>query len=75
MFAGHSAFKKIQPFWSAYRTQNYGYSKFHFVNGTHLLVEWVDDEQDGKVTDSNWIIKHKHGAGTYDCHLREGKRL
>ncbi|KAF6030061.1 hypothetical protein EB796_011612 [Bugula neritina] len=45
MFAGHSAFKKIQPFWSAYRTQNYGYSKFHFVNGTHLLVEWVSKER------------------------------
>ncbi|KAF6028759.1 ACP7 [Bugula neritina] len=74
MQSGHDAFEPEVPFWSAYRTQNYGYSRLHITNATHMLVEWVDDEQDGKVTDSIWVIKNKHGAGTYDCHLKEEKR-
>ncbi|KAF6028744.1 ACP7 [Bugula neritina] len=74
MQSGHDAFEPEVPFWSAYRTQNYGYSRLHITNATHMLVEWVDDEQDGKVTDSLWVIKNKHGAGTYDCHFKEEKR-
>ncbi|KAF6035235.1 hypothetical protein EB796_006439 [Bugula neritina] len=74
MYAEHSDFTKDKPFWSAYRARNYGYNKFHISNSTHIFVEWVDDELNGKITDSFWIIKSKHGKGTYDCHLRQGKR-
>ncbi|KAF6030075.1 ACP7 [Bugula neritina] len=74
MYAEHDGFTKDKPFWSAYRALNYGYNKFHISNSTHIFVEWVDDELNGKITDSFWIIKSKHGKGTYDCHLRQGKR-
>lgn len=43
MSAGHDPFRPTQPFWSAYRTLNYGYSRFHINNSTHVLIEWVSE--------------------------------
>lgn len=30
-------------------------------NETHLYLEQVSDDQNGKVVDSIWLIKNKHG--------------
>ncbi|XP_067939380.1 acid phosphatase type 7-like [Watersipora subatra] len=74
MSSDHDPFVPVKPFWSAYRTTNYGYSKLHIDNSTHVLLEWVDDEKNGEITDSVWIAKKQHGAGTYTCHLKDLKR-
>ncbi|XP_064622970.1 acid phosphatase type 7-like isoform X1 [Lineus longissimus] len=55
--------------WSALRTTDYGYNRVKVVNSTHLYFEYVSDVQGGRVMDSIWYIKDKHGPGLYTCHL------
>ncbi|KAI3378668.1 hypothetical protein SNEBB_005596 [Seison nebaliae] len=57
----HTIFSKDDPKWSAFRTEDYGYSKFHIFNQTHIHVQYISDDQSGKVVDDIWIIKHSHG--------------
>lgn len=59
MQSGHDAFEPEVPFWSAYRTQNYGYSRLHITNATHMLVEWVSVaivHVQGRVTPSQFPL-------------------
>jgi len=49
------------PPWSAFRSSDYGYSHMTVVNSTHLNFEQISDVQNGKVIDSIWIQKDKHG--------------
>lgn len=86
--------------WSAFRSTDYGYSRMHVVNGTHLYLEQVSDDQVsthrgecahnhskkwtdstlraknndkefsvcfqyGKVIDSIWVVKEKHGFSAW----------
>jgi len=51
------------------RSDDYGYNRIKVHNATHLYFEYVSDNQDGKVLDSVWYIKEKHGPGLYTCHL------
>jgi hypothetical protein len=46
---------------SAFRANDYGYSRMQVFNATHLYMEQVSDDQKGKVIDNFWIIKDKHG--------------
>jgi hypothetical protein len=41
-----------------------GYSRLHVANGTHLLLEYVDNKA-GAVLDSVWIVKD---AARHDAH-------
>ena len=41
MWSDHDPFIPDKPYWSAYRTLNYGYSKLYIENSTHILMEWV----------------------------------
>lgn len=54
-------FVKDVPEWSAFRTSDYGYTRMKVHNATHLYLEQVSDDQDGKIIDSVWLIKDKHG--------------
>uniref|UniRef100_A0A672H5U7 Purple acid phosphatase n=1 Tax=Salarias fasciatus TaxID=181472 RepID=A0A672H5U7_SALFA len=51
--------------WSAFRSTDYGYSRMHVVNATHLYLEQVSDDQDGKVIDNIWVVKEKHGFSAW----------
>ncbi|CAL1575027.1 unnamed protein product [Knipowitschia caucasica] len=51
--------------WSAFRSTDYGYTRMQAVNATHLYLEQVSDDQDGKVIDSIWLLKDKHGPSAW----------
>jgi acid phosphatase type 7 len=46
---------------SAFRANDYGYTRMQVFNATHLYMEQVSDDQKGKVIDNFWIIKDQHG--------------
>ncbi|XP_015910292.2 acid phosphatase type 7 [Parasteatoda tepidariorum] len=47
--------------WSAARYSDYGYTRLHIINNTHLYMEQVSDDQNGAVLDQMLLIKDKHG--------------
>ncbi|XP_029937763.1 acid phosphatase type 7 isoform X1 [Myripristis murdjan] len=63
--------EKIDPFnpnpkeWSAFRSRDYGYTRMQVVNSTHVYLEQVSDDQYGKVIDSIWVVKEKHGFSAW----------
>ncbi|KAL5008590.1 hypothetical protein ScPMuIL_014171 [Solemya velum] len=58
--------KKGLP-WSAFRSNDYGFSRMTIHNNTHLYLEQVSDDKNGTVIDKMWLKKDRHGAGTFDC--------
>ena len=57
----HDDFNKDHPDWSAFRSTDYGYSRFYFANSTHMRVQQVNAEKNGTVIDEVWIVQHSHG--------------
>nr|XP_020642838.1 acid phosphatase type 7 isoform X1 [Pogona vitticeps] len=63
--------ERLDPFvpeprkWSAVRIEDYGYTRMQIFNRTHLWLEQVSDDQDGKVVDGIWLIKGKRGPGAW----------
>lgn len=55
----HSSFEKNMPDWSAFHSEDYGYTRMKAANKTHLYFEQVSVEKKGLVIDSFWIIKDK----------------
>lgn len=56
-------FKNVSiPEWSAFRSDDYGYTRLKVYNETHLHVEQVSDNKEGLVIDFFWLIKEKHGS-------------
>ncbi|XP_034111959.1 acid phosphatase type 7 isoform X3 [Drosophila albomicans] len=55
-------FSKVLPEWNAFHSNDYGYTRLKAHNATHLYFEQVSDDKDGKIVDSFWVIKDKHGA-------------
>ncbi|KAK7462485.1 hypothetical protein BaRGS_00038454 [Batillaria attramentaria] len=53
--------------WSAFRTDDYGYTRMRIPNATHLHLDEISTDKEGAVVDSVWIIKEKHGPGLYTC--------
>uniref|UniRef100_A0A8C7XRB4 Purple acid phosphatase n=1 Tax=Oryzias sinensis TaxID=183150 RepID=A0A8C7XRB4_9TELE len=51
--------------WSAFRSTDYGYSRMHIINASHIYLEQVSDDQHGKVIDSIWVVKEKHGFSSW----------
>ncbi|XP_043292309.1 acid phosphatase type 7 isoform X1 [Cervus canadensis] len=41
--------------WSALRVKEYGYTRLHILNGTHVHIQQVSDDQDGKIVDDVWV--------------------
>ncbi|XP_076441742.1 acid phosphatase type 7-like [Babylonia areolata] len=58
----HDYFKNNTAPWSAFRSDDYGYTRMTINNATHLYMEQVSVEQDGKIIDSFWLKKDHHGA-------------
>ncbi|KAM6961305.1 acid phosphatase type 7 [Aplochiton taeniatus] len=61
----HDPFVPDPRDWSAFRSTDYGYTRMELVNNTHLYLEQVSDDQDGKVIDSIWVVKDKHGYSAW----------
>lgn len=64
----HEPFTRLQPSWSAFRSNSFGYSVATIYNSTHLRWQQVQTdptefpESDyGRIIDDAWIIQHKHG--------------
>ncbi|CAG4992567.1 unnamed protein product [Colias eurytheme] len=55
-------FKPHPAEWSAFRSSDYGYTRFKAYNNTHIYFEQVDVDLKGQVVDSVWIVKDKHAA-------------
>ncbi|CAF2391579.1 unnamed protein product [Rotaria sp. Silwood2] len=51
--------------WTAFQNNDYGYTRMNIYNASHLYLEQVSDDQGGKVVDSMWLIKSKHGSYSY----------
>lgn len=58
----NSPFKHHPAEWSAFRSTDYGYSRLKAYNKTHLYIDQVDVNLNGKVIDAFWIVKEKHEA-------------
>lgn len=61
----HDPFVPEPKEWSAFRSADYGYTRMQVVNHTHLYLEQVSDDQFGKVIDSIWVVKDKHGFSAW----------
>lgn len=55
----HDGFRPSLSF-SAFRSTDYGYTRMQVFNSSHLYLEQVSDDQNGKIIDSIWLIKDKH---------------
>ncbi|XP_044523339.1 acid phosphatase type 7 [Gracilinanus agilis] len=51
--------------WSAVRVKEYGFTRLHILNGTHLHLQQVSDDQDGKIVDDVWLVRPRQGRRTY----------
>ncbi|XP_018318825.1 acid phosphatase type 7 [Agrilus planipennis] len=45
------------PAFSAFRSSDYGYTRFKSYNNSHVYLEQVSDDKNGDIIDSFWIIK------------------
>ncbi|KAL8620015.1 hypothetical protein ACOMHN_015297 [Nucella lapillus] len=57
----HNPFNKTTAPWSAFRSVDYGYTRMTVHNASHLYMEQVSDDQEGKIVDSMWLKKDHHG--------------
>lgn len=58
---GREPFVKNIPPWSAFHSQDWGYTRMKAYNKTHLYFEQVSDDKDGAIIDSFYVIKDYHG--------------
>lgn len=58
---GRDNFIPNRPYWSAFTSRDYGYTRLKAFNSTHLYLEQVSDDKEGAVIDSFWIVKDSHG--------------
>ncbi|RWS28741.1 Iron/zinc purple acid phosphatase-like protein, partial [Leptotrombidium deliense] len=58
---GIDPFVKHPPAWSAVRISDYGFTRMHIMNKTHLYMEQVSDDKNGTVVDKMLLIKDTHG--------------
>ncbi|XP_060789936.1 acid phosphatase type 7 [Neoarius graeffei] len=58
----HDGFIPKPRDWSAFRSTDYGYTRMHLINSTHIYLEQVSDDQSGKIIDSFTLIKEVHGT-------------
>lgn len=56
----HDEFSSDAPYWSAFRSTDYGYMRLKVFNRTHLYTEQISEDLDGLVIDHFWLVKDKH---------------
>ncbi|PNF29564.1 Acid phosphatase type 7 [Cryptotermes secundus] len=57
-----SPFRGDLPYWSAFRSTDYGYMRMRIFNKTHLYMEQISVDKEGEVIDHIWLIKNSHGS-------------
>lgn len=62
---GRENFNATKPYWSAFQSRDYGYTRLKAHNNTHLYLEQVSDDKEGAVIDSFYIVKKSHGPYKY----------
>ena len=69
----HEGFSIIQPSWSAFRSNTFGYSVMEVHNATHVHWQQIQtdptffkDEVYGRVIDDTWFVQHNHGPFSAD---------
>ena len=67
---GQSQFDPIPFPWSAFRSDDFGYTKMKILNGTHLSLDQVSIDQGGVLIDKMMLVKNKHGMGSFTCHMK-----
>ena len=65
---GQTQFDPIPYPWSAFRSDDFGYTRMKIMNTTHLMLEQVSVDKGGKIIDSLTLVRNKHGQGMYNCH-------
>lgn len=70
-----SHFDNKPPAWSAFRSSDYGYTRMHVLNKTHINFEQVSDDKGGQIIDQFTIIKTYHGPYTKPGTVRAHKPL
>ncbi|CAH0561321.1 unnamed protein product [Brassicogethes aeneus] len=58
---GREDFTPYRPYWSAFISRDYGYTRLKAYNSTHLNLIQISDDKEGQIIDDFWIIKDKHG--------------
>ncbi|CAL1531234.1 unnamed protein product, partial [Lymnaea stagnalis] len=58
----HDNFDNTTDPWSAFRSDDYGYTRMKVYNSTHLYMEQVSDDKGGAIIDKLMIIKNFHGS-------------
>jgi len=54
---GREPFFKVIPKWSAFHSQDYGYTRLKAENKTHIHFEQVSVDKKGSLIDAIWIVK------------------
>lgn len=62
---GREDFNITRPYWSAFQSRDYGYTRLKAYNSSHLYLEQVSDDKNGAIIDSFWIVKKEHGPYAY----------
>ncbi|KAM5146517.1 acid phosphatase type 7 isoform 1-T3 [Mantella aurantiaca] len=63
--------ERLDPFfplhreWSAVRIEDYGYTRIHIANKSHIHIQQVSDDRNGEIVDDIWLIKDKHQMNRY----------
>jgi len=65
---GQTGFDKKPWSYSAFRSDDYGYTLMKIVNHTHISIDQISTDKGGAVLDSMILVKEKHGMGTFTCH-------
>ncbi|MGH0124450.1 UNVERIFIED_CONTAM: hypothetical protein FKN15_073065 [Acipenser sinensis] len=61
----HDGFIPAPRDWSAFRSTDYGYTRMQILNSTHLYLEQVSDDQNGRVIDNMWLVKEQHSTAAW----------
>ncbi|CAF1500990.1 unnamed protein product [Didymodactylos carnosus] len=72
-YSAHNPFLNQTQIYSAFRSDDYGYSRMNIINSTHLYLEQVSDDQNGKVIDNFTLIKTSHGP--YENKRHKGVKI
>lgn len=62
----HDPFTKDPAYFTAFRSQDYGYTRMKIYNSTHMFMDQVSVDKLGEVIDEVWIIKDKHGPEAWN---------
>ncbi|XP_071079387.1 acid phosphatase type 7-like isoform X2 [Haliotis cracherodii] len=64
---GQTKFEHTLFPWTAFHTDDYGYTRMTVQNTTHLYLEEMSVDKKGAVIDKVWIVRDSHSAGQFNC--------